>query len=244
VRRAIVVDDERLARRRLRRLLKESGSVRVVEECANGAQAVEALGDTDADVVFLDVQMPGLDGFDVIETVGVAAMPPIVFVTAYEEYAVRAFETNALDYLLKPIEASRLQRALARLERPDAELERRLEALLRERCPEASARFVVKEANRIVIVPVDDVDCIRSEGNYVRLHVGDRSYLLRETMDRLESTLDERFVRIHRSAIARVDRVREIVPLRGGEGDVILAGGQCLPVSRRYRSRLSRVLSL
>jgi two-component system LytT family response regulator len=241
---AIIVDDERLARRRLRRLLERSGSVRVLKECRNGAEAVEVLRKEPADVVFLDVQMPGLDGFEVIATVGADAMPAVVFVTAYEEYAIRAFEANALDYLVKPIEEARLGRTIARLDRP-GDLWRRLAALLEERRSRKSPfRFLVKQTSRLVIIPAGDVDFIRSEGNYVRLHAGTCRYLLRETMERLAQRLDDRFVRIHRSILVRTDGIRELVPSRGGEVEVKLDSGQRLPVSRRYRSSLNRVLSL
>jgi two-component system LytT family response regulator len=244
VKRAIIVDDERLARRRVRRLLELSRKVEVIGECRNGQEAVGAIRSKLVDVVFLDVQMPVVDGFGVIEAVGPEEMPAVVFVTAYEEYAIRAFEANALDYLVKPIDEGRLRETLARLDQPVVDLHRRLLALLRDHHPHGSLeRFVVRDGERLIMVPVEEVDFVGSEGNYVRLHAGNRAYLLRETMGRLDAGLDpECFVRIHRSTIVRVDRIRELLPSPRGKLALKLRDGKRLEVSRRYRPRLERFL--
>lgn len=248
--RALIVDDERLARRRVRRLLERTGRVEVVGECRNGEEAVEAIRSSPSDIVFLDVQMADRDGFGVIEQVGPALMPPVVFVTAYEEYAVRAFESQALDYLLKPIRLERLEDTLNRLDRIHAveNWDRRLERLLEERrfrtrSPSRSPRLVVRDRGRYSFVSLAEVDFIRSEGNYVRLHTGTRSCLLRETMDRLEESLDpDRFLRIHRCTIVKLGSVVELVPSLPGGLIVGLRDGTQLKVSRGYGPRVRHLL--
>lgn len=246
--RALIVDDERLARRRVRRLLERTGRVEVVGECWNAQEAIEAIRSLPSDVVFLDVQMSDRDGFAVIEGVGPALMPPVVFVTAYEEYAVRAFESQALDYLLKPIRFERLEDTLNRLEQIQASehWNQRLERLLEEwrsRTRSRSPRLVVPDRGKYSFVPLAEVDFIRSEGNYVRLHTGTRTYLLRETMDRLEKRLDpDRFVRIHRSTIVKLDSVVELFPSIRGGLIVGLRDGTELKVSRAHGPSFRRLL--
>lgn len=244
MRRVVLVDDERLARRRLRRLLDAVGGVDIVAECVNGSEAVELLRAASVDVVFLDVQMPGLDGFEVIEAIGVDAMPPVVFVTAFEQYAIRAFEDNALDYLVKPIEQERLARTLARVVPRDGGSASAIAAMLDQRKLEGSpSRFLVKETGRTIIVQADEIERVCSEGNYVRLHTREESYLLRDTMERLSSQLDGEFVRIHRQTMVRVALIRELVSLSGGELEVVLQSGSRLSVGRSYRAHLSRAIS-
>src|SRR5262245_15254750 len=207
--RTLLVEDEPLMRERLRGLLAAEPDVANVGECANGPEAVAALRALRPDLVFLDVQMPGLDGFQVIEAVGVAEMPATVFVTAYDRYAVRAFEVHALDYLLKPFNRERFRQALgrarARLRQGDpAEVRELLRALLDDRRGAARPRrLVVKSEGRIALLKPEEVDWVEAAGNYVRLHVGKETHLLRTTMEGIEEQLPPgQFVRLHRSAIA------------------------------------------
>jgi two-component system LytT family response regulator len=224
----------------------------VVAECGHGLEAVEAIESLDPDLVFLDVQMPELDGFGVVETVGIDRMPMTVFVTAYEEFALRAFEASALDYLLKPFDRARFGQALERVRtqvrlRRDGEMRGQLATLLKELRPGRRhlERLVVRSGGRIRFVRVEDVECFEAEGNYVRLHVGDRSHLVRQTMSALEAELDPaRFVRIHRSTIVSLERIDHIEPLFQGEYSVVLRGGRKLSSSRGYRERLHQALDL
>jgi two-component system LytT family response regulator len=255
--RVLIVDDEPLARRGIRARLSRADDVEVVGECANGREAVRAIGDLAPDVVFLDVQMPGLDGFGVVEAVG-AAMPVTVFVTAFDEHALRAFEAEALDYLLKPIHDDHFARALDRArrrvaERRESALGRRVSAALAdvaanpeeappEERPAPDARFLVDRGGRVAVVPADEVDWVEAAGDYVSLYVGRDAYLLRETMARMEERLDpERFVRIHRSTIVNVERIRELRPRLNREYVVVLQGGKELKLSRSYRDRFAAV---
>jgi two-component system, LytTR family, response regulator len=246
--RVLIVDDEALARERLRSLLSAEEDVVVAGECANGDEAAAALRRGVADLVFLDVQMPGRSAFDVIRDVGPLRMPAVVFVTAYERYALDAFEVHAVDYLLKPFGAHRLREALgrARLRLRDREDGRDLVPLLREvagrhRGPE---RLEVRSSSRIVFVPVDDLDYAEAWGNYVRLHCGAERHLMRETMNGLEVRLDpRRFVRIHRSTLVNVERVRETVPLFHGDWQVVLRSGVRLVLTRTHRERARRLLA-
>ncbi|HEX2190946.1 MAG TPA: LytTR family DNA-binding domain-containing protein [Longimicrobiaceae bacterium] len=250
--RALIVDDEPLGRERVRQLLAAEEDVEVVGECGHGGEAVVAIEELAPDLVFLDVQMPELDGFGVVEAVGPERMPVTVFVTAYEEFALRAFEASALDYLLKPFDRARFRQALERVReqlrlRRDGELRAQLSTLLAEIRPRRShlERLVVRSGGRIRFVRVDEVDWFEAEGNYVRVHVGERSHLVRQTMSGLEAELDPaRFVRIHRSTIAAVDRIEHIEPLFQGEYAVVLRGGRKLTSSRGYRERLHEALGL
>ncbi|WP_104023417.1 LytR/AlgR family response regulator transcription factor [Gemmatirosa kalamazoonensis] len=230
--RVVIVDDEPLARRGLRAHLARRTDVDVVGECASGSAAVAAIRALTPDVVLLDVQMPGMDGFGVVDAVGVA-MPVTVFVTAYDAHALRAFEAQALDYVLKPIDPARLARAL------DRAVQRVAERRAGVRGESPLDRFLVRRAGRVVVVPADDVDWIEADGDYARLHVGAARHLVRETMGRLEATLDpRRFVRIHRSIIANVDRIAELRPHANREFVVVLRDGTRLKLSRSYRDRL------
>src|SRR4051794_32943083 len=217
--RVLIVDDEPLARERLRMLLHDEQGIDVVGEAGDAATAAEAIAVLSPDLVFLDVQMPGATGFDVINAVGADKMPMVVFVTAYDRYAVRAFEVHALDYLLKPFNRERFRRALgrarARLQQGKAaEVNGLLRALLDDlRGPARPRRLVVKSEGRICLLNPEDVDWVEAAGNYVRLHVGKEQHLLRTTMEALEAQLPPgRFVRLHRSAIANVERIQSLEP--------------------------------
>ena len=246
--RALVVDDEPLARARLRQLLEQDGDIRLLGECADGVEAIAAIRDRRPDLVFLDVQMPEKSGFDVLAALDPAERPAVVFVTAHDHHAIHAFEVNALDYLLKPFDEDRFRRTLARAKAALAtdphDLHRRTLALIEElkgpRRPPVD-RLMIREAGRLFFLRTDEIDWIESEGNYVRLHAGGASHQLRETLSRLESQLDPgRFLRIHRSTIVNLDRVKEIQPLFHGEHRVLLADGTELTLSRGYRDRLAR----
>ena len=248
--RVLVADDEPLARERLRMLLAQEDWLEVVGECESGTQAIEAIQDLRPDLVFLDVQMPGATGFQVIESVGPSQMPPVVFVTAYDQYALRAFDVRALDYLLKPFDRERFQQALGRArdqvrQSAHGDLERRLLALvqdLREPQPRAD-RFVIKSGGRVYFVRTSEIDWIESAGNYVKLHVGSEEHLLRDTMTAIEAQLDpDSFIRIHRCHIVNIERVHELQPWFNGEYVVCLSTGARLTLSRGYRDRLHKKL--
>ena len=255
--RVLVVDDEPLARKRLARLAGDEGA-EVIGAAESGAEAVEAIRRDPPDLVLLDVQMPGMDGFEVVRTLGPGRMPLVVFVTAFDQYAIPAFEIHAVDYLLKPVEDTRLRQALdrarERLERRDATTQREvLEKLLDElrrshdtaRVLAGSAhpahleRLLVTLGGRSVFLHVSQIDWIEAEGNYARLHVGERSCLIRETMGALEARLDPgQFLRTHRSTIVNLDRVAELRPWFRGNYLVKLTTGAELQLSRRYRARM------
>ena len=254
--RVVVVDDEPLARERLRTLLASRPEVELVAECGDGGSAVETIAATRPDLVFLDVQMPELDGFEVLDALRLLdppALPAVVFVTAYDAYALRAFEVRALDYLLKPFDRSRFDEALGRaLERLRGRESAgmtvesgALAALLAELRAERGwrERFVVRTGSRISFVRTEEVDWIDAEGNYLRLHVAGRTHLVRETMKSVEAELDpSRFVRVHRSAIVNVDRIASLEPYFHGEYVVTLRDGARLTSSRSHSARLRALL--
>jgi two-component system LytT family response regulator len=247
--RALIVDDEPLARRHIRRLLERDAGVEVVADCADANQAASAIRELAPDLVFLDVQMPDADGFAVLETVGAGDMPLIIFVTAYDQYALRAFEVNALDYLLKPFDRKRFDKAMARarsrLAAEKEELNRRALAILEELKAKTSKpeRILIKAGGRAFFLKVDEIDWIEAEGKYVRLHVGRESYLLREGISSVEAQLDpKKFPRIHRSAIVNIERVRELQTLFNNEYHVILQDGTELTLSHGYRKKLGDLL--
>ena len=257
--RVLVVDDEPLARDCVRIALRDEPDVELVGECRDGAEAVAAVRRLHPDVVFLDVQMPGVDGFAVVERIGAEQMPVVVFVTAYDTHAIRAFEVHALDYVLKPFENARITAALARAREQlrsqrDGELGRRLAGLLRsygvaesvgaEPAGAYPSRFTVRENDRIRFVPADSVDWIEAADNYALLHVGDQSHRLRVPLQTLAAQLDpKRFFQIHRSAIVNLERVREIQPWFGGDYVAILHNGKQLRVSRTRAPLLLRPLT-
>jgi two-component system LytT family response regulator len=244
--RALVVDDEPVARDRLVRLLQEQSDIELVGQCSNGLETVTAIERLLPDLVFLDVQMPEMNGFDVVRALEAGHVPAVVFVTAYDEYAVRAFEVHALDYLLKPFSSVRFRATLAhardQLDRHRAgDLGRKLLALAPAlsdtsgpgRFPE---RLLVRSTGRVHFVRTSEIDWCEAAGNYVRLHLRDESHLFRETMNGLESKLDPRhFVRIHRSTIVNVQRIEELRASLGGECTVLLRDGTKLTLSRGYR---------
>ncbi len=248
--RALIVDDEILARKALLRLLKSEPGVNVIGQCGDGESAVDAIRRTQPDLVFLDVQMPEMDGFRVVETIGVEQMPATIFVTAFDRYALNAFDANAVDYLLKPFAADRLSRALARardrsLGRLDKEAAQRLFSLLdRTRSQSDYAqRLTVSTRGRILFVAVADIDWIEAEDNYARLHVSRRVYDVRETLQALMEKLDPRdFVRIHRSTIVNLHRIREVQPWFQGSHIVLLHSGEELRMSRYQRDAVERLL--
>ena len=248
--RTLIVDDEPLARERLAALLQPLEDIEVVGECRDGEEAVLAIHDLAPDLVFLDIQMPGMSGFDVIDAIGTDRMPLIVFVTAYDQHALRAFEVRALDYLLKPFDRERftdaLQRARAQLERDESgDIGRRLLAMVKDmrRDQPRSDRLVVKSGGRLFFLRTDEIDWVEASGNYVRLHVGGASHLLRETMSAMEARLGpEKFFRIHRSSIVNIDRIQELQPWLNGEYAVLLRTGARLTLSRGYREKLQETL--
>jgi len=248
--RVVVVDDEPLARRGVLRELARHPNVEVVAECGDGCAAVEAIEREHPDLVFLDVEMPGIDGLEVVDAVGPDTMPVTVFVTAYDHYAVDAFRAHAVDYVLKPLDPPRfdaaLQRAQDLIARSGlADLRRRVEALADEvaRRRDTIRRFVVRERGRILFVPLEEVERLSAADNYVRLHAGSRHHLVRGTLVALLGRLPGgTFVRIHRSHAVRVDRISEIEPAGRGDFRVLLASGDEVVGSRRYRDAIERLL--
>ncbi|MEO7456823.1 MAG: LytTR family DNA-binding domain-containing protein [Gemmatimonadaceae bacterium] len=252
--RVLVADDEPVARRRVVRFLKQDPEVEVVAECAGGREAVERIVADRPDIVFLDVQMPDVTGIEVAEQVGVEEMPAVVFVTAFDQYAIRAFELNAVDYLLKPFDAERFAQALARARsrlgggggeraRQKDELRAVVKELLAEHVATAAVEYLDRIAVRVDgslrIVRAADVDWFETEGNYIRLHVGRANHLIRVTAAELEQQLDPRqFARIHRRYLINLDRVSEVQPWFAGDAVVILKDGTKLRLARSHRAAL------
>lgn len=230
---AVIVDDEPLARETIRVLLRRDQDVQVAAECS-GVDAVETIERTSPDILFLDIQMPEVSGFDVLDRIGFHRVPAVVFVTAYDQYALRAFEVNALDYLLKPFDNSRFFEALQR-------------AKERVRTKSGAAwvrRFLVRARERILLIKVEDIDWIEAADYYVSLHTGSGSHLLRESMSALEKQLDpEKFVRVHRGAIVNLERVKEIHRLFRGDCMLVLQDGKQLRLSRAHREEFERRLT-
>ena len=249
--RTLIVDDEPLARERLTSLLQAEKEVEIVGQCRDGEEAVTAIHDHSPDLVFLDVQMPQMNGFEVIEAIGTEKMPLVIFVTAYDQHALKAFQVRALDYLLKPFDRERFADALARarkqMERDETgDIGRRLLALVKDlrRDQPRTERLVVKSGGRLFFLRADEIDWIEAAGNYVRLHVGTTSHLLRETMNAIEGRLDpEKFFRIHRSRIVNMERIQELQPWLNGEYAVLLRTGTRLTLSRGYREKLQERLA-
>ena len=244
--RVLIADDEPLGRARIRMLLADEPWVDIVGETADGPTTVAAIEKFHPELVFLDIQMPGGSGFDVIETVGAARMPFVIFVTAFDRYALRAFDVHALDYLLKPFDRDRFRDALGRAReriehRSDTDLERKLLALVNDLKPgpQPLERFVIKSGGRVFFLRARDIEWIEAAGNYVKLHVGPETHVFRETMNSIESKLDPAvFFRIHRSHIVNIERVRELQPWFNGEYVVFLTSGARLTLSRGYREKL------
>jgi two-component system LytT family response regulator len=247
--RTLIVDDEALARERLRQLLQAEQETELVGECSDGNEAVAALLEKKPELVFLDIQMPELDGFGVLEAISGQLSPVIVFVTAFDKFALRAFEVHAVDYLLKPFDRERFQtalrRALDRVKNRDVQtLQQKQSALIAELRPPSKPleRLAIKSAGRVVFVKISDIDWIEAAHNYVELHVGKESHLLRETLNAIEARLSpEKFVRISRSVIVNIERIKELQPLFHGEYTVTLQNGTRVTLSRRYRDKLQQL---
>jgi two-component system LytT family response regulator len=248
----IIVDDVELARERVKILLDDP-EIEIIAECENGRQAIETIQNLKPDLVFLDVQMPKIGGFEVIETIGVSRMPTVIFVTAYDEFALRAFEVNALDYLLKPFDAPRLAKAVERAKRqikmedPAARIEEKLRKLLVEvkTEPKYLQRLLVKLSRGTILVLTEEIDWIAAAGNYLELHTGRDTHLIRGKLSQLETKLDpEFFMRIHRSTIVNLQRVKSLHPLFNGDQLIVLRDGQELHLSRTYYNKLIERLTI
>jgi two-component system LytT family response regulator len=248
--RTLIVDDEPLAREGVRMLIEDDSEITVVGECANGHQAIRAIEEQKPELVFLDVQMPEINGFEVLEALGDERLPTVIFVTAYDKYALRAFEVHALDYLLKPFTRERFERALERAKaqirrRDDRELNQTLRSLLADLRPPKNylERLVIKTAGRIFFLSVEEIDWIEAAENYVRLHAGRESHLVHGTMNKLASRLDPaQFLRIHRSSIVNLKKIKNLQPLFHGEYVVTLQDGTQLSSGRSYRQQLQSLL--
>lgn len=246
--RTVIIDDERLARQRLRRMLSDVPDFEVTAEFESSVQGLEYLESNAAELLFLDVQMPGLDGFGLLEALDPERTPMVIFVTAYDEYALRAFEFHAFDYLLKPFDQPRFEKTLERARRQlgsDGRSNEKLLTLLNEirTRNQEPARFAIKTPGRVFFVRQEDIDWIEAADNYVNLHVGTETHLVRETMNSLEQRLDpHRFLRIHRSTIVNADRIKELRPWFHGEYVVLLKDGTELTLSRTYREKILGIL--
>jgi len=254
--RTLIVDDEDLARRGLRTLLRHADDVEILKECRNGREAVEAITHSEPDLVFLDIQMPGKTGFEVIAEIDEEKCPYVIFVTAFDKFALQAFDVHALDYLLKPVNEERFHAALSRARtvlssaRDDSLVRRFLQAAADARQPGAGNvtvaavdRLPVKANGKVMAVRVADIDWIEADHDYVLLHVSDKSWILRETIANVEMRLAlSGFVRIHRSALVNVDRVRELRPRSKGEFSVVLLDGKQLKMTRNYRAAVERLV--
>ena len=247
---AVIADDEPLARERIRTLLAGEADIEIVAEAANGADAVQVVREHRPDLLFLDVQMPGLDGFGALEQLSADELPSVVFVTAYDEYALQAFEVHALDYLLKPFNRTRFQKTLRRarehvLGRANGDLSRKLVSLLETLRSNRQHldRIVIRNAGRVTFLPTTEIDWIDAAGNYVKIYSGKDQHILRETLKNLEGRLDPAiFVRVHRSTILNVERIRELQPLFHGDCIAILRDGTRITCSRSFSDRLDALL--
>ncbi len=243
--RTLIVDDEPLARERVKRFLRDESDVEIIGECGNGNDAVSVIKAEKPDLVFLDIQMPEKTGFEVIRSLNSKNLPTVIFVTAYDQYALQAFEVHALDYLLKPFTRDRIHRAVARARehiggKRQGGLDERLFALIADLKQEKKylERLVVKTTGRVFFLKTDEIDWIEAAGNYVKLHSGRDSHMIRETMNGLEAKLDpDKFLRIHRSTVVHIDRIKELHPMFSGDYAVILRDGTELALSRNYRER-------
>jgi two-component system LytT family response regulator len=247
--RTLIVDDQLIARESLRRMLKNEPDIEIVGLCAGGREAVDAIHELSPDLVFLDVQMPELDGFEVVASLDPARMPVIIFVTAHDGFALKAFEAHALDYLMKPCAAQRLQTSLQRVRdqirrRQTGELNHRLLALLDDLKPDSKSadRLTVKSGGRVLFLKFDEIDRVESADNYVKLSAGSEAHLVRDTMNDMEARLPpSKFLRISRSTIVNLERVKELQPLFHGDYAVILRDGTRLTFSRNYRDKLRQL---
>lgn len=247
--RTLIVDDQLLARESLRRMLKDEPDIEIVGTAASGREAVDAIHSLAPDLVFLDVRMPDLDGFGVLAQIAPARRPAVIFVTANDDFALRAFDVHAVDYLVKPCPVERFQTALHRARRHllrnrARETQRRLTALLEDlkAQPKLAERLPVKSEGRIIFLRLPEIDWVEAADNYVKLHTGNQAHLLRDTMTSLERKLPaERFLRISRSAMVNIEQIKELHPMFHGEYAVILRNGTRLTLTRGYRAQLQRL---
>ena len=252
--RVIIADDERLARKKLHILLESEPEVQVVAECEDGRQTISAIHAHLPDLLLLDIQMPDLDGFQVLNEVPPGEMPVVIFTSAYDQYAIRAFEAHALDYLLKPFDQERLHHSIERAcsevrKSEDREITHRIMDLLsRVRSetrsgPEPEGRLVIRAKGRVIFLNLDEIDWVEAAANYVRLNVGKEAYFFRETISRIAERLNPNlFIRIHRSTIVNVRKIKELIPVNSGEYIVILKTGKELSCSRGHRAGLQSVI--
>jgi two-component system LytT family response regulator len=235
-----IIDDEPLALQRLRRLVSEQSDLQLVGEGKTGMEAVSLINSQKPDVVFLDVQMPELDGFGVLEVVGAEKMPAVIFVTAFDEYAVNAFNANAIDFLLKPYDTARFLAALGKLRKSVGNGHAKVAALAET---VRRDRFVIRADGRYIMLKPREIEFVEAAGNYLQLHVGDKQFTVRETMSSLETRLgNQRFVRIHRSTLINLDYVKELEATFHGEYVITLRSGERVTLSRTYRSKLDQIL--
>ena len=252
--RTVIADDEPLARRKLRILLDSEADVQVVAECRDGGQTVSAIRSYRPDLLLLDIQMPDRDGFQVLSEISREEMPVVIFTSAYDQYAIRAFEAHALDYLLKPFDQGRLHQAIERArfelrQSKDREITHRILDLLswvksdKQPVPESEGRLVIKTKGRIVFLNLEEIDWVEAAANYVRLNSGKESYLFRETISRTSERLNpNHFIRIHRSVIVNVRKIKELIPVNSGEYIVVLKSGKELSCSRGYRTNVQHLI--
>jgi two-component system, LytTR family, response regulator len=246
----VIADDEPLGRRKLRILLNSEPGIRIMAECENAEETLAALREYKPHLILLDIQMPDADGFQILRSLTPDQMPMVIFTTAYDRYAIRAFEAHALDYLLKPFDQERLHAAIERarvemLHDHDRQMAARIVEMLLsvEARHRSERRFVIKSGGRVIFLDVDEIDWVEAAANYVKLTAGKQSYLLRETIGRVAERLDpNQFVRIHRSTLVNVDRIKELQPCNSGEYMVILRNGKELSCSRSYRSSLHKLI--
>lgn len=243
--RVIIVDDEPLAREGVELLLRQEPDAELVGVCRNGKEAITAINQLKPDLVLLDIKMPGLDGFGVIDHIGPENMPAVIFLTAYEEHALAAFEVNALDYLLKPVDADRFRLSMERARQDDLTTHRtNIHALLEQlQRPTAEERIVVRSAGHVHFLRPREISWIQANGDYVTIHAGSREHLIRQTLRQMEQRLkDSGFRRIHRSAIVNLEAIEELVATKSGDYQVILNSGAVLKLSRSYRDELYQAL--
>jgi two-component system LytT family response regulator len=239
--RTLLVDDEVLARLALRQALAAHADFEIVGECGNAAEALQAIGALAPDLMFLDIRMPGMDGFKLLHQLKPDTLPMVVFATAYGQHALRAFDAHALDYILKPIDQARFDQALARVRQHWCGLQVRLPPTVAE----PLQRISVRVDEHIRVIATEAIDWIEAEGNYVRIHVAKQAYLHRETLAHLHAALDPaRFLRIHRGTLVNVERIREVHPLFKGSAEVVLHDGTRLDLSRRFRAQAWRALGM
>lgn len=247
--RTLIADDEPLARERVRAFLQQLPDVEICAECATGTETLSRIVELGPEVVFLDVQMPGMTGFEVLQALPTGVAPAIIFTTAHDNFALEAFEVNAVDYLLKPFKLARFQQAVERARRAvesqtPTQSNRRLTQWLEQRAPvpPGQRRLMVKDPDRVVFVRLDEIDWIEAAGNYAVLHVGRATHILRETMSNLERELpEELFFRVSRSAFVHLQRIRELQPMPGGQHVVILQDGQKVTMTRPLRELQARL---